>query len=433
MRVEQGYDPADPLFREGNLSRWVNSPYCAPALPIIYYFASRLRDSIKALTPRPELFTLSPEALTDSLLARLDAKLSRQIHRAVILEINGDRIMGLLQGETPEARFRDFTKQMQSAERRARFFADYPVLFDTLHAALSDWREANEEFLIRLRADFAELQSTFGATGAFAKFADGSGDSHNRGRSVMVLEFASGKRIVYKPHNIDVDAQFQNFLHWMSQQGLPTERLLFLAKEKYGWVEFVTNSPCANEAEVETFYERAGQLLAALYLLGGTDVHSENLIARGAQPIVIDVETLFHPHVIDNTLPNPSDDARSLLTKEIGNSVLKTDFLPRLKGAPERAADQSGLGGRAGQATAIKGRGVVSMGTDEIRIAETTYTTGQVRNRPRLEGKEIRVNGDALVRGFEHGYRVFLENRSVLLELLEGFRHLTIRAVPRNS
>ena len=43
------------------------------------------------------------------------------------------------------------------------------------------------------------------------------------------------------------------------------------------------------------FYHRQGALLALLYVLDGTDMHYENLIAVGEQPVLVDVETLFHP------------------------------------------------------------------------------------------------------------------------------------------
>ena len=40
---------------------------------------------------------------------------------------------------------------------------------------------------------------------------------------------------------------------------------------------------------------RQGGYLAILYALEATDFHFENLIAAGEQPVLIDLETLFHP------------------------------------------------------------------------------------------------------------------------------------------
>ena len=47
--------------------------------------------------------------------------------------------------------------------------------------------------------------------------------------------------------------------------------------------------------EVETYFNRCGQLVAVLYLTRTNDIHHENLIASGDQPVLIDTDTLFYP------------------------------------------------------------------------------------------------------------------------------------------
>ena len=61
----------------------------------------------------------------------------------------------------------------------------------------------------------------------------------------------------------------------------------------YGWAEFVAHRYCDGEAELARFYRGLGHWLGVLRLLGGTDIHHENLIAVGPVPVVIDVESLF--------------------------------------------------------------------------------------------------------------------------------------------
>jgi type 2 lantibiotic biosynthesis protein LanM len=95
----------------------------------------------------------------------------------------------------------------------------------------------------------------------------------------------------------------------------------------------------------------------------------------------------------------------------------------------------SGLGGQAGQKTAIRGQSVSAVGTDEVRVTDATYTTGQVQNRPRLEGQTdvLPIHGDLLVEGFTDGYEILLDNKDELREFLNRFRTVQIRAVPRNT
>ena len=71
-----------------------------------------------------------------------------------------------------------------------------------------------------------------------------------------------------------------------------------VARADYGWQEFVSYRPCTELAEVEVFYQRQGALLALFNALDGTDIHHENVIAVVDQPLLIDVETLFHPTLL---------------------------------------------------------------------------------------------------------------------------------------
>lgn len=65
----------------------------------------------------------------------------------------------------------------------------------------------------------------------------------------------------------------------------------------YGWSEFITAQGCTAPEEIERFYERQGAYIALFYALEATNVHFENLIAHGEYPIMIDLESLFHPRL----------------------------------------------------------------------------------------------------------------------------------------
>jgi lantibiotic modifying enzyme len=50
----------------------------------------------------------------------------------------------------------------------------------------------------------------------------------------------------------------------------------------------------SKQEEIKRYYQRAGQLLCLLYVLGANDCHNENLIACGEHPVLVDLETLMH-------------------------------------------------------------------------------------------------------------------------------------------
>jgi lantibiotic modifying enzyme len=60
-------------------------------------------------------------------------------------------------------------------------------------------------------------------------------------------------------------------------------------------MEYVEQVPCANLQEVQHYYQRSGMLLGLLYVLGGTDMHHENLVACGEHPVLIDLEASASP------------------------------------------------------------------------------------------------------------------------------------------
>ena len=86
------------------------------------------------------------------------------------------------------------------------------------------------------------------------------------------------------------------------------------------------------------FYHRQGALLALLYVLDGTDMHYENLIAVGEQPVLVDVETLFHPSHAPAGALSRDPAYRALLS-----SVYRTALLPLLVSGEHGVADMSGL------------------------------------------------------------------------------------------
>ena len=131
----------------------------------------------------------------------------------------------------------------------------------------------------------------------------------------------------------------------------------------YGWLRFVEHTPCADLTEVDRFYRRQGVLLALLHALDGTDVHFENIIAAGDQPVLIDIETLFQPLL-------PADDRRRRTPRAelLARSVHRTTLLPQMISAstarstsPAWAADKRRPGAHAVD--------WLDAGTDRMRLA----------------------------------------------------------------
>ena len=99
---------------------------------------------------------------------------------------------------------------------------------------------------------------------------------------------------MYKPRGLALDRHLSNLLAEIPglHPDIALRRLRVLDRGEYGWVECIEAAPCADPADVERFYRRAGALTCLAYVLGGSDLHAGNLIACGDQPVPIDLECM---------------------------------------------------------------------------------------------------------------------------------------------
>lgn len=243
-----------------------------------------------------------------------------------------------------------------------------------------------------------------------------AGDSHRGGRSVLIATFESGFQIVYKPKSLAVDAHFQDLLTWLNDRGqAPRFRPLnILDRATHGWVEFIDARGCDSAADVRSFYERQGGQLALLYALEATDLHSENLIAHGEHPVLVDLEALFHP-----PLPETEFERADGLESFFDRSVLRTGLLPERVWSGDGSAgiDISGLGAEPDQETPFGVPRWEAAGTDEMRVVFRRVSIPGSPNRPSLAGRPVDVTdyADAVVDGFTRVYRLLMEHRQELL------------------
>ncbi|OIK27463.1 type 2 lanthipeptide synthetase LanM family protein [Streptomyces malaysiense] len=374
------------------------------------------------------------KAVRGCFTARLSEALVRLARRTLVLELNVFRVRGRLSGSTPERRFADFVRQASARPGLRALVTEYPVLARLLAQCCDQAVEAWAELLRRLATDRAELVDRLLAgidPGRLVRVDPGAGDRHQRGRAVAVLHFEHGARVVFKPRPVTVHGHFNDAVRWLNSRlaGLELRTLALLERPGYGWVEYAPAVPCTGQAEVGRFYRRLGALLALVHALGATDMHFENLIACADQPVLVDLETLFHP-----VLPGPADDdpAQAVLTA----SVARTALLPYFMVGEHGVLDVSGIGGDRDTPLPDEVTGWSAPGTDEMQLVRTVGVFRGSANRPRLRDAEAdpAVHRESLVAGFRAGYDVIADRRSELIGrdgLLSRFTHDVTRAVLR--
>ncbi|MFL6120778.1 type 2 lanthipeptide synthetase LanM family protein [Actinophytocola sp.] len=402
--------------------------FAGPLRPFTDRVAARLREHAARLGDLVDV-----DAVRATFAEDLADRLVHLAARTLVLELNVARVSGRLTGATGRDRFADFLRRTATAAGLAALFAEYPVLARLLAQTCEHTIAAHTELLDRLAADRAAIVATLldgTDPGPVSHLDLGRGDRHGRGRAVAVLTFADGRKIVYKPRSQDLQRHFREVVGWLNTRvpGLDLRAAASLPRDGYGWVEFIAHRPCATVGEVDRFYRRQGTLLALLYALDATDVHYENLIAAGDQPVLVDVETLFHP-VIDLAVTTGPDPAQEALR----TSVTRTALLPHLLVGEHGAVDLSGLGGDEGAVFPFDSIAWDASGTDEMRLVRRPGRVRAAANRPRFAGRDVDPadHSAALLTGFRAGYDAIVAGRDELLDLLRRCRDDEIRVVVR--
>jgi type 2 lantibiotic biosynthesis protein LanM len=395
---------------EATCSRW--SGDASAVRGFVVRGIERLRDGI-AREGSVQLPILS-DAVASQLENELTRTLSSMCLKTFVLELNAARLLGTLVGSTPQERYRYFVDSIGAPSGARRFYSTYPVLARKLGTTADGWADALAECIRRLCHDRRALDESFGAgqaLGSLASVSGAAGDTHANHRTVRILTFESGIRVVYKPRPLDLDRHFHELLCWLNDRGWDPEfrPRRSLLRGNYGWSEYVRSDDCSTPDMVRRFYQRHGGLLAVTFLLSANDFHHENVVASGEHPCLVDVETLFRAP-LTSTAPPPA------VTGPETRTVIAVGLLPHLQmaTAESKGFDISGIGGRGGQRLSLPLNNISQSGTDEMCFLKEHIELRECENRPTLDGTAVDPLAycDEVVSGFGRMYDLIMTCRN---------------------
>jgi len=284
---------------------------------------------------------LAVESLEAGILHHLVDRIHAVAQRTMTLELNVARARGELSATTPDERFHLFCSNGCQPATILKWIEEYPVLGRLLTQETESLISFTAEILEHYAADREFLPSLSGSAepGQLAHIGFGAGDRHCGGKSVSILTMQDGARYVYKPRSIRVDVLFADLIVLLEANGLActlrTPRII--ERGSYGWSQFIEHEVCGDPLGLQRFYTRIGELLAIVHCLYGSDIHYENLIAAGENPIVLDLECLFCQARMDD-----KNNQEAVLPESYAHTVLFTHLLP---GRPMGGADGAELSG----------------------------------------------------------------------------------------
>ncbi|MFF3978045.1 type 2 lanthipeptide synthetase LanM family protein [Streptomyces sp. NPDC001828] len=329
------------------------------------------------------------EAGHTALLRSLHAKLSRLF----LIELHALRLAG--PGAHAEsaagsgrATWDAFIEQAGAEGYLAGLSDRYPSVNPRIASVARLSVAATADFAARLAGDRDLLGPLLGGpAGELRAVEFGAGDSHRGGLTVSRVDFAGGT-VMYKPRPSEADvalgALLDDLFAGLPGAPAPDRRIRVpatLARDGYGWAEFIGHRYCADEAELAEFYRNLGHWLAVLRFTGGTDMHAENMIAAGPVPVIVDAETLF-----DAPAPFPPSgrgEAVDVAAAAIRRTVLRTGLLPvRGTGFALGGVDISGIGALPGQQPLIPHPVIAGGGTATARFEVDLVAMPVAGNHP---------------------------------------------------
>jgi lantibiotic modifying enzyme len=350
---------------------------------VIDFLTTGIRRSVgDRIASQPGLDAAEAAILVREAERTLHESAERKLNRVLLLELHAAKLAGQLTAGDEHGKFEQFLALAACEDFRASLRRRYPVLERRLERALGQQGEAIALLAQRIADDRDALSVLLGApAGALRAVSLGEGDVHEGGHTVAQLEFAGGK-VMYKPRSLRIDAALEKFLDELFADGGQRIRIPpVLDRGAYGWAGFVEHRYCADEDELAAFYRNIGHWLAVMRLLGGTDIHHENLIASGPVPYVVDVESLFVPDtpVRRSGLGQAVDLAEAM----IRSSVLRTGLVPfRAPVLGLDGVDISAIGALPGEQPKIRIPEIVLHGTTDAHVGLVSVDLGVSRNHP---------------------------------------------------
>jgi type 2 lantibiotic biosynthesis protein LanM len=439
-RESESGDTTDPSFKQ-------NKPLPFQEVLIDFMRHARARFVSEA-GDALELF--AAPAITDlerSLLAHLTFVASRTIgldfYKFRFEQAPASAIESVWSRQAPSTRIYSAYVQHMQNDGLVELLETYPVLGRLLAQSVEQWVQASTNLCRRFRDDFSDLRTFFGwkinrPKDAVKRLRTDLSDRHHGGQMVTEFILRTDERVVYKPRTVQPEIAFYDFVDWVNGCGtrLDLKVIRALDRTTHGWVEYVRQSECKSEAEVERFYTRCGMLIAIIYAFGTTDVHSENLIANGEHPVIVDLETLLSGTAMETQsqrIQTGEDDV------DATPSVLSSGFLPRWQVAADgHQFDTSALAADDAQDPGLRLPVWKNVNTDQMTFAHETGAQTATDHRVSFAGDYVSVRDHLprVLEGFKEVYFLLLANRQKLLlnkRLLAGFDELELRILVRGS
>ncbi|MBD2383910.1 type 2 lanthipeptide synthetase LanM family protein [Cylindrospermum sp. FACHB-282] len=409
----------EPEIYYGNFAK-----VCEPFLRLIQ---NELQSLCDAVNVSPDQYKINPQVVTDiqlQFLNRFDMSLAWALEADINVYCSRNQIT-----KAPDAvdAYIDYLeKTFKNKQDYHCFYYKFPVLAKTLAQATKFICDFGEELIQRLTSDANEISTTFFGNKQLSQiksFNLGKSDYHAGGKSVVIVELELDNSelatIVYKPRCIKSEAAMQGLLAALAKNKVVEfASYQVLCKDGYGYAEFIPSNRTyvQEEEKIQRFYQQLGGYLGIFHILGGSDLHYENILVADGNAFICDCET-----VLEVVPPG-----RDLFSDTVFDSVFKTALLawPR-DNASDNSIDTNISGYSGGESYQIP-FAIPTINQHRMSLALAVehqvgvFVELEATNRIYYNGQLVRPQDykNCIVEGFNQVYDWFQENSTTAITLI---------------
>jgi len=313
-----------------------------------------------------------------------------------------------------------------------QFFLTYPIAGKILVQTINNTLSFYKEIIANLSLDIDHINNicNCGTKVTIADITLGLSEPHNGSKSVCILEFSDGNKIVYKPRSLQPEVETRVFLQKLLNSGSP---LLFTIMESrdlgcHGWQSYIAPSECLTLQEVQAYFECVGASMFLLRVFGASDIHQENLIPNRAQMVILDLETAIQAPFSWDTGHPP---AVSKAFKQLFETVYRAHMLPvTIRTATDGLMRVGGLYENISKFE--EEWGFLKKNTDEMQFGLVSVESDSSKNLPVYNGRTQSASNfvDEIISGFRN-MKNFAKNNITLFSSFAFSNNCRFRQIPR--
>ncbi|EOO65287.1 type 2 lantibiotic biosynthesis protein LanM [Bacillus cereus VD021] len=356
------------------------------------------------------------ERVSKSIMFDLEKRLYQVLRPSLIVYINKLRVEKALIGIDTNEEYKYFTNNFFHFKKfHMNFFRMLPLLSEKIFTIIEN--EINYIIWLQgaLEKDQKEIHKMSGFNIMHVEKVINLGDYHNNGRRTILLEDKFNNKVILKPVDLTNSILYHSLINQLNKD-LNTDIFIpqVVNKNNYGYMEYINHESCESNQQIKGYYYNLGVVLSVIYLINGSDIHNENIIAKQTSPVIIDFETL------GSTL-NPSITEKTNSFK-LSNSVLNSRMLPiRFSEGREVIRDYSAIG-RVMKTLVKKIKIKNEFTSNPIEIREETIVEDTVQNLPFFNDDIYEYDNyiKDIIKGFEDAYNGALKNKEEYMHILKS-------------